>query len=211
MGIKSKPGANADTWLSVGIMGCFKEDVRNKIPEEFSWTPCSTGDGASQPLQPHLLCFQSIFFRQNHFDSSCVSGHKQPSIKKHFEVESRLGTPQDGSCVFLLCCTLKVGRESSNIDTKTCWKRNKLHSFPLPSPRPKLSIQNSPCGRWEQREQRLLQPKFKAFHPILVPCPLPMTSVLGELRCMTTLRLWGVSARALRNGLFLEYICLYSQ
>lgn len=115
------------------------------------------------------------------------------------------------SCVFLLCCTLKVGRESSKIDTKTCFKRNKLHSFPLPSPRPKLSIQNSPCGRWEQREQRLLQPKFKAFHPILVPCPLPMTSVLGELRCMTTQRLWGVSARALRNGLFLEYFCLYSQ
>lgn len=29
-------------------------------------------------------------------------------------------------------------------------------------------------------------PKFKAFHPILVPRPLPMTSVLGELKVCHT-------------------------
>lgn len=204
-------------------MGCCKEDVRSKIPEGFSWTPSSSGsvgNGASSaPGAAPISCFYLIhFFGQNPSDELC-KGAQSSLPKEALSSGIQAGNPPgwlpglvlSQSCVFLLCCTLKVGRESSKIDTKTCFKRNKLHSFPLPSPRPKLSIQNSPCGRWEQREQRLLQPKFKAFHPILVPCPLPMTSVLGELRCMTTQRLWGVSARALRNGLFLEYFCLYSR
>lgn len=142
-------------------------------------------------------------------------------------MESGLGMPLgwlpgldcSQSRVFLLCSMLKVRRESRSAAELTQELVLKEQAALVSSPLTQTKAQYPKFPLWKVGTEGTTSPpataggtspRFKAFHPILVPCPLPMTSVLGELRCMTTQRLWGVSARALRNGLFLEYFCLLS-
>lgn len=102
--------------------------------------------------------------------------------KKHFQVESRLGIPPRMAPWACPCFpavkhtkTWNSAPFSSRIDTKMCFKGTSCTCFPLPSPRPKLSIQNSPCGRWEQRLLQLLWeawvPNLKLFTPFWCPVP----------------------------------------
>lgn len=212
-----------------------EEDVRDTIPEEFSWSPCSracvgNGAGSASGALPAPL---SWFYLTHSFDTSpsipselcegTTSLPERSTFKWNPGWESHRLAPLDLSlarAVFSCCrSTQKIGRKSrsaAKLTQKCVFKEGAAH---VSSPLTQTKAQYPKFPLWKVGTEGTTSPlataggtspRFKALHPILVPCPLPMTSVLGELRCVTTQRLWGVSARALRNGLFLEYFCLFS-
>lgn len=132
-------------------VGCCKEDVRNKIPQEFSWRPCSSGSlgngasSASGELPAPISRFYLILF------------DKSPSI--HSELcEGTASLPKEAlfsgiqagnlpgwapwTCPQPEPCFPAVQHAeswkgvvfSSKIDTKTCFKGTSCTHFLSPHP-----------------------------------------------------------------------------
>lgn len=180
MGIKSKPGANADTWRSVGIVGCCKEDVRHKIPEEFSWTPCSMGNGVSL-CSPISCFFFNPFFLDKITLIQVVWGGTSslPKKKKHFEVESRLGIPRDGSldsssarAVFSCCAAhWKLEGKAAKLTQKPVGKGTSCTRFLSPHPDQSSVSKIPPVEGGNRGNNVSSSPNLKLFTPFWCPVP----------------------------------------
>lgn len=134
---------------------------------------------------PHLLLLLNQFFfflfwtKSLRSVASCAQGHKQPFKKKALSSEIQAGNPPgclpglilSQSCVFLLCSTLKVGRESSKIDTKTCFKGTSCTGFLSPHP-DQSSVSKIPPVEGGNRGNKVSSsPYLKLFTPFWCPVP----------------------------------------
>lgn len=115
-------------------------------------------------------------------------GHSQPSKRSTFNWNPGWKSLQDGlpgpvlsqSCVFLL----KIGREPRSAAKLTQKSVLKEQAALVSSPLTQTKAQYPKFPLWKVGTEGTTSPsttvggtspKFKAFHPILVPCPLPMT------------------------------------